>query len=146
VPATESDRVEVFLVHDDPVAIREIQDALYDSRIPSYLRVVHDAPKALAYLRREGKHAAVPRPNLILLGLPLTSRDSRAVLFEIRDNEELHSIPVVILSAPANSTDILAADGLKVSLVLTKPEDLEKLEALLISVQSLCLTVVETAN
>jgi serine/threonine protein kinase len=146
VPVADSERVEVFLIHDDPCTVRMIQDALYESRIPSYLRVVSDADKALAFLRREGKNAGVPRPNLILLGLPFVSADSRKVLLEIRDNEELHPIPVVILSAPANSTDVLAADGLKASLVLTKPEDLEKLEELIRTVHSLCLTVVEEPN
>jgi len=143
LPASDTERVEVFLIHDDACAIREIQDALYDSRIPSYLRVAHDAERALTFLRREGKYAGVPRPNLLLLGLPLTSRDSRRVVCEIRDNEALHSIPVVILSGKPGSSDILAADGVKASLVLTRPEDLEKLEALLRDVQSLCVTVVE---
>ena len=143
VPVAESEHVEVFLVHDDPCVVRTIQDALYDSRIPSCLRVVSDGDNALAFLRREGKYAAVPRPSLILLGLPLTARDSRKVLVEIRDNEALHPIPVVVLSAPPNSADILAADGLKASLVMTKPEDLEKLEELIRTVHSLCLTVIE---
>ena len=145
-PATDSDLVEVFLIHDDPCAVRTIQDALYDSRIPSCLRVVPDAAKAVAFLRRAGKYATVPRPNLILLGLPLTSRDSRTVLLAIRDDETLHTIPVVILSAPPNSNTILAADGLKATLVLTRPEDLVKFEDLLRTVHSLCLTVVETPS
>ncbi len=145
-PATDSEQVEVFLIHDDPCIIRTIQDALYDSKIPSYLRVVSDAAKALAFLRREGKYASVPRPNLLLLGLPLASADSRKILLEIRDNEALHPIPVVILSGPPNSGDLLAADGLTASLILTKPEDLEKLEELIRSVHSLCLTVVEATH
>jgi serine/threonine protein kinase len=146
VPVTERERVEVFLIHDDGCAVRTIQDALYDSRIPSYLRVVSDADKALAFLRREGKYVEVPRPDLILIGMPLVSRDARRVLLEIRDNVSLHPIPVVILSGPPNSRDILAADGLKASLVLTKPDDLEQLEELIRTVHSLCLTVVETPD
>ena len=144
LPATDSERVEVFLVHNNPRAVRMIQDALYESRIPSYLRVVNNAENAIAFLLREGKYQGAPRPNLILLGMPLTSRESRMVLLAIRDNESLHTIPVVILSAPPNSGDILAADGLQASLVLTKPEDLRKVAELLRSVHSLCLTVVET--
>ncbi len=143
VPVAESEHVEVFLVHDDGCVVRTIQDALYDSRIPSCLRVVSDGDKALSFLRREGKYTAVPRPNLILVGLPLTSPDSRKVLIEIRDNEVLHPIPVVVLSAPPNSSDILAAVGLKPSLVMTKAEDVDKLEELIRTVHSLCLTVVE---
>jgi two-component system response regulator len=144
VPATDSERVEVLLIHNDPCAVRQVQDSLYESRIPSFLRVVSDADKAVACLRREGKYATVPRPNLILLGLPLDSRDGRAVLKAIRDDELLHAIPMVILAAPANSGAILAADGLKASLILSKPEDLSKVEDLLRSVHEMCQTVVES--
>jgi serine/threonine protein kinase len=143
VSVPDCEHVEVFLVHDDACAIRTIQDALYDSRIPSCLRVVSDGAKALSFLSRRAPYTGVPRPSLILIGLPLTSPDSRKVLIEIRDNETLHPIPVVILSAPPNSSDVLAADGLKASLVMTKPEDLGKLEELIRTVHSLCLTVVE---
>src|SRR5271157_2022053 len=99
--------IEILLVEDSPGDIRLTIEALKDGKIHNRLSVVNDGVEALAFLRRQGKYAKVPRPDLILLDLNLPKKDGREVLMEIKQEEDLKRIPVVVLSISTAEKDIL---------------------------------------
>ena len=76
--------VEILLVEDNPGDIRLTTEALRDGKMRNHLSVIEDGEEALAFLRRQGKYAAAPRPDLILLDLNLPKRDGLEVLAEDR--------------------------------------------------------------
>ena len=88
--------IEILLVEDNPGDARLACEALKEGRMLNRLRVVSDGFEALDFLRRKGRFAQAPRPDLILLDLNLPKKDGREVLNEIKDDPELRSIPVVV--------------------------------------------------
>jgi CheY-like chemotaxis protein len=99
--------IEVLLVEDSPGDVRLTMEAFKTAKMHINMRVVFDGEEAMEYLRREGKHADAPRPDLILLDLNLPKKDGREVLGEIKGNPALLTIPVVILTTSAAEADIL---------------------------------------
>src|ERR1700675_1860035 len=90
--------IEVLLVEDSPGDVRLTREAFKDAIVHINLHVASDGSEAMAFLRREGDYAMVRRPDLILLDLNLPKKVGREVLGEIKDNPELKTIPVVILT------------------------------------------------
>jgi serine/threonine protein kinase len=142
-PAEPTDRVEILLIHDDPSDILLAQEALEESGIPSNLRVVEDGREALAFLQRQDKYAHAPRPNLIILGNYLLASGSLEMLQELKNNQALRDIPLVVLTTSPKAGDVLKAHGFEVSLTVTRPEDLDAFQELIKSVHGLTLTLVE---
>src|SRR4051812_19808002 len=99
--------VEVLLVEDNPGDVRLTREALRDGRVRSNLHIAQDGVEALAFLRREGLYHDVPRPDLILLDLNLPKKDGREVLAEIKADERLRRIPVVVLTTSHAEQDVL---------------------------------------
>ncbi|MDI5942968.1 response regulator, partial [Micromonospora sp. DH15] len=97
-PADGKSPIEVLLVEDDPGDVLMTQEAFEEHKLRNRLTVVSDGAEALAYLRREGKYADAVAPDLILLDLNLPRRDGREVLEEIKQDEQLCRIPVVVLT------------------------------------------------
>lgn len=118
--------IEVLLVEDDPGDVLMTQEAFEEHKVRNRLNVVSDGADALAYLRREGKYADAVRPDLILLDLNLPRRDGREVLAEIKDDEVLRSIPVVVLTTSQADEDILRSYQLHANAYVTKPVDFER--------------------
>jgi CheY-like chemotaxis protein len=116
--------VNVLLVEDDPGDVLMTREA-FDEYLHNRLDVVTDGAEALAYLRREDPYADVPRPDLILLDLNLPRRDGREVLEEIKKDDELGRIPVVVLTTSAADEDILRSYQLHANAYVTKPVDFE---------------------
>ena len=100
-PADGKSPIEVLLVEDDPGDVLMTQEAFEEHKLRNRLTVVSDGAEALAYLRREGQYADAVAPDLILLDLNLPRRDGREVLEEIKKDEELRRIPVVVLTTSA---------------------------------------------
>src|SRR5256886_7537047 len=98
--------IEILLVEDNPGDARLTREALRDAKVRNHLHVAADGVEALAFLRREGKHEAVPKPDLILLDLNLPKKDGREVLDEIKRDDRLRHIPVVILTTSQAERDI----------------------------------------
>src|ERR1700722_812634 len=88
---------EILLVEDNPGDVELTQEALKSGKLITHLHVVPDGEEAMAFLRRQGKYAAVPRPDIVLLDLNLPKKDGREVLAEIKADENLKVIPVVVL-------------------------------------------------
>jgi CheY-like chemotaxis protein len=140
--ATEGAPVDILLVEDNPGDVRLTQEALREGKIRNRLTVAKDGVEALAMLRREGPHANVPRPDLILLDLNLPRKDGREVLADIKADDSLRRIPVVVLTTSKAEEDILKTYDLHANCYITKPVDLEQFIEVIKSIDDFWLTVV----
>ena len=135
--------IEVLLVEDDPGDVLMTQEAFEEHKVRNKLTVVSDGEEALAYLRREGKYADAPRPDLVLLDLNLPRIDGREVLAEIKKDGELCRIPVVVLTTSAADTDILRSYQLHANAYVTKPVDFDSFIAVVRQIDEFFVSVVK---
>ena len=140
---TDAEAIEVLLVEDNPGDVRLTREAFKDAKVHINLHVASDGTAALAFLKREGEHANVPRPDLILLDLNLPKKDGREVLKEIKENDTLKSIPIVILTTSASEADILRSYRLHANCYITKPVGLDGFLKVVNSIDSFWLSVVK---
>ena len=133
---------EVLLVEDSPGDVRLTREAFKDAKVHINLHVASDGAEAMEFLRREGKHADVPRPELILLDLNLPKKSGREVLEEIKGDPILMSIPVVILTTSASEQDVLRSYLLHANCFITKPVDLTGFLKVVKSIDNFWLSVV----
>jgi chemotaxis family two-component system response regulator Rcp1 len=117
--------VEILLVEDNPGDVRLSQEAWKESRVRNRLHVAVDGVEALAFLRREGRHAEAVRPHLILLDLNLPRKDGREVLADIKKDPALRQIPVVILSTSKAEQDVQRTYDLHANCYISKPLDMD---------------------
>jgi two-component system, chemotaxis family, response regulator Rcp1 len=139
---TSPQPVEILLVEDNPGDARLTQEALKDGKVYNNLTVVPDGVEAMAYLRREGRYAKASQPDLILLDLNLPKKDGREVLQEIKADERLRLIPVVVLTSSAAEQDVLKSYGLHANCYVTKPVDLDQFIGAVKAIENFWLTVV----
>jgi CheY-like chemotaxis protein len=118
--------IEVLLVEDDPGDVMMTQEAFQEHQVNNRLRVVSDGDEALSYLRREGQYAEAARPDLILLDLNLPRRDGREVLAEIKTDDTLRPIPVIVLTTSQADEDIVRSYQLHANAYVTKPVDFDR--------------------
>ncbi|MEV5826643.1 response regulator [Spirillospora sp. NPDC052242] len=135
--------IEVLLVEDDPGDVLLTTEAFEHNKVQNFLHVVEDGEKAMAFLRREGEYADKPRPDLILLDLNLPRKDGREVLSEIKDDEELRSIPVVVLTTSEADEDILRSYHLHANAYVTKPVDFERFVSVVRRIDDFFVSVVK---
>ena len=135
--------IKILLVEDNPGDVRLIVEVLKENKVLNNLHVVEDGVEAMAFLRREGKYADAPRPDIILLDLNLPKKDGREVLAEIKTDENLKRIPVVILTMSKAEEDILKAYDLYANCYITKPVDLEQFITVVKSIEDFWLTIVK---
>ena len=135
--------IEILLVEDNPGDVRLTEEALKEGRIAVNMRVANDGLEALAMLRREGKYADFPTPDLVLLDLNMPRMDGREVLRQIKTDENLKRIPVVVLTTSAAEKDILQAYGLHANCYITKPVEFDQFMEIIKSIEGFWLTVVK---
>jgi CheY-like chemotaxis protein len=135
--------IEVLLVEDDPGDVLMTREAFEDHKVRNNLHVVSDGVEALAFLRRQGDHAAAPRPDLILLDLNLPRKDGREVLAEVKGDDDLRRIPVVVLTTSDADEDILRSYDLHANAYVTKPVDFEQFLSAVRQVDEFFLSVVK---
>jgi two-component system, chemotaxis family, response regulator Rcp1 len=116
--------LEILLVEDSWGDVFLISEAFRDSRFPVNLNIVTDGEDALAYLKREGKHAEAPEPNLVLLDLNLPRMDGRTFLRRIKAHPRFKRLPVVVLTSSRLDTDMREVSEMKADQYLVKPSDL----------------------
>ena len=138
--------VEILLVEDSPGDIRLTQEALKESKISNNLHVVMDGEEAIAFLKKEGKFSEKPRPDLILLDLNLPKKDGREVLAEIKKDEDLKRIPVVVLTISEAEEDVLKSYNLYANCYITKPVDLNQFIKVILSIENFWFTIVKLPN
>ncbi|MAS33051.1 MAG: response regulator [Anaerolineaceae bacterium] len=134
--------IEILLVEDNPGDVRLTQEAFNESKIHNNLNVARDGVEAIAFLRREGVYANAPRPDIILLDLNLPRKDGREVLHEIKGDEDLKRIPVVILTTSDDEHDILQSYNLHANCYITKPVDLSSFIRIIRNIKDFWLTIV----
>ena len=138
--------IDILLVDDSEGDARLSLEAMRDSKIRNKMHHVVDGEEAMAFLRKEGKYSKVPRPDLILLDLNLPKKDGREVLAEIKNDDELKRIPVVVLTVSSTEEDILKSYNLHANCFITKPLDLSQFMKVVQSVEDFWLTIVKLPN
>jgi CheY-like chemotaxis protein len=134
--------MDVLLVEDSPGDVRLTREAFREANGAIHLHVACDGVEAMAFLRRQGAHAGAPRPDLILLDLNLPKMDGREVLAHIKEDQELKTIPTVILTMSEAEADIVASYQLQANCYLSKPVQLDEFESLVRSINDFWLTKV----
>lgn len=119
----------VLLVEDEPADAHLVKVALRENRLLTELHVAADGVEALEFLRRQGRHADAPRPNLILLDLNMPRMDGREFLAVVKEDGELADIPVVVLTTSDVERDVTASYQLCAAGFITKPVDMEQFTA-----------------
>jgi chemotaxis family two-component system response regulator Rcp1 len=140
---TETGKVaDILLVEDNPGDVRLTQEAFREGKIRVNLHIVRDGEEAMAFLRNEGEFEKVPRPDLILLDLNLPRKDGREVLAELKGDDDLKSIPVVILTVSKAEEDVLKTYHLNANAYIVKPVDLDQFIKVIRVIEDFWLSVV----
>ena len=135
--------VNVLLVEDDPADVELTREGLKDSKMMMTLNVVNDGIEAMKYLRREAPHTDAVRPDLIILDLNMPKKDGREVLRELKADDGLKSIPVVVLTTSQAAWDIQKCYELGANCWITKPIGLDEFIKIVGTVQDFWFTVVK---
>ncbi len=134
--------VEILMVEDNQGDVDLTREGLDSSKIYNHLHVVEDGEKAMAFLRRRGPYADAPRPDLILLDLNLPRKDGREVLAEIKSDDDLKRIPVVILTSSRAEEDIVKSYNLHANCYISKPIELIQFLNVVRSIENFWLSIV----
>lgn len=134
--------IEILLVEDSKGDVGLIEEVFEDAKIRNNLRVVEDGEEAILYLRGEGQFSGVLRPDIILLDLNLPKKDGREVLEEIKNDDDLKKIPVVVLTTSKAEADVLKSYNLHANAYVTKPVDFDQFIKVIKSIEDFWLEVV----
>jgi CheY-like chemotaxis protein len=140
---TEFKSINILLVEDNPGDVRLTIEVLKDNRIVNKLSLAGDGEEALKYLRKEKGYENVTKPDLILLDLNLPKIDGRQVLAEIKNDEKLKRIPVIVLTTSKSEEDILKMYNLHANCYITKPIDLKQFMKVIKTIEEFWLTIVK---
>ncbi|WP_033365166.1 response regulator [Mastigocladopsis repens] len=135
--------IEVLLVEDNPGDVQLTRIAFEDSKISVNLNVVVDGVEAMAFLRKQENYADMHTPDIILLDFNLPKKDGREVLAEIKADETLRRIPVVVLTTSGAEEDVLRAYNLCANCYITKPVDFDQFVKIVHSIENFWFTVVK---
>ena len=134
--------IEILLVEDSAGDVRLVQEALQEAKVRNSMAVVGDGVEALAYLRRQGRYARAPRPGLVLLDLNLPRKNGFEVLQEIKADDNLKRIPVVVLTTSQSEQDVVKSYDLSANAYITKPVDLEQFLVVVKAIEDFWLEIV----
>ena len=135
--------VEILLVEDNEGDVGLIEEVFEEAKIRNNLHVAEDGEEAILFLHGEGKFSGSPRPDIILLDLNLPKKDGREVLREIKEDNNLKNIPVVILTTSGAEKDILRSYALHSNAYVTKPLDFDQFIMVVKSIANFWLEVVK---
>lgn len=135
--------LEILLVEDNPGDIRLIKEILKETKIQNNIQVAMDGEAALKLLFNLDSLNTAPRPDLILLDLNLPKIDGRELLSEIKDSDDLKSIPVVILTTSTAEEDIIETYKNHANSYITKPVDLDHFIRVVESIKDFWLSIVK---
>ncbi len=138
-----SDTIDILLVEDNPADVLLAREALEESKLLCNLHVVNDGEAAMAFLRQEGDYKAMPRPDLVLLDLNLPRKDGREVLQEIKADERIRSIPVVVLTMSQADEDTMKTYQAGANCFITKPIEFDQFIKVVRSIEEFWFTIVK---
>ena len=133
---------EILLVEDNPADVELTQYMMKKGKLVVNLHVAADGFEAMAFLRREGKYADVPRPDMILLDLNLPGMDGREVLAEVKGDPALKAIPVVVLTTSQSEEDVLKSYNLGANCFITKPVGMDEFAKVVSTIDDFWFTIV----
>jgi two-component system, chemotaxis family, response regulator Rcp1 len=134
--------IEILLVEDSPSDAEFTVEALKEAKVRNHLSIAEDGVQAMEFLRQQGKYAQAPRPDLVMLDLNLPRKDGREVLAEMKADDRLRTIPVVVLTTSRAEEDVLRAYQLYANCYITKPVDFQQFLNVVRSIESFWLFVV----
>ncbi|HAL46904.1 MAG: response regulator [SAR202 cluster bacterium] len=137
-------QVEILLVEDILDDVIMTKRALKKGKVSNNVNVVSNGVEALSYLRREESYADAPRPDLILLDLNMPKKDGREVLAEIKSDDQLKQIPVIVLTTSQAEQDILDAYSLHANCYIAKPVDLGEFMKIIDSLENFWFNIATT--
>jgi CheY-like chemotaxis protein len=138
----ETRPIEILLIEDSPSDTALTIEALEEGKIANNLSHVEDGVEAMDFLMRQGKYKNAPRPDLIMLDLNLPRKDGREVLAEIKNDESLKIIPIIVLTTSRSDKDILQSYRLNANCYITKPVDFRQFMEVVRSIEKFWLSVV----
>jgi len=134
--------VTILIIEDNPTDVMIMQEALSSAKVRINLHVAHDGVAGLEFLLRRGDHAEAPRPDLILLDLNMPRKNGHEVLAEIKADETLRNIPVVVLTTSPAENDVARAYGAHVNCYIRKPADFDRFVEVVQSIEHFWFSVV----
>ena len=134
--------IDILLVEDNPGDVRLAQEALKESKVRNKLFIVEDGVEAMGFLRQTGKYKDAPRPDLILLDLNLPRKSGREVLTEVKTDDNLRRIPVVVLTVSKAEEDIVKCYDHHANCYITKPLDFNQFIEVTKSIEDFWLNIV----
>ena len=140
---TDGKAIEILLVEDNPGDARLAKEALRESKLRNNLNIVVDGVEAMDYLHKKGKYADATTPDLVLLDLNLPKKDGREVLAEVKADDKLKRIPVVILTTSTAEEDVLKTYDLHANCYISKPIDLDQFMKVVKSIEDFWTTIVK---
>lgn len=135
--------ISILLVEDNPADIRLTQEALKESKLVNHIDVVTAGDAAMMFLRREGEYSGARRPDLVLLDLNLPRKSGQEVLEEMKADENLKTIPVVVLTASRAEQDVIMSYDLSCNCYVIKPLDFDQFELVVQAIQDFWFTIVK---
>jgi chemotaxis family two-component system response regulator Rcp1 len=134
--------VNILLVEDNPGDVRLTKEALRDAKVRNTMETVPDGVEAMAFLRKEGRYQHSTRPDLILLDLNLPKKSGLEVLKEVKADEDLRSIPVVVLTTSQAEQDIVKSYDLHANAYIAKPVELSQFITVVKAIEDFWLEIV----
>ena len=138
--------VEILLIEDTPGDARLTREALKDGKVRNSLHIVYDGEEATDFLFKRNQYKNASRPDLIILDLNLPKKNGQEVLAEIKADDSLKSIPVIILTISKQEQDIIRSYNLHANCFLIKPIDLNQFFEVIKSIEDFWLTLVKLPN
>ena len=139
----DANPIEILLVEDNEGDVGLVEEVFEDARIRNIIHVAEDGEEAMEFLNKEKRFNNAPTPDLILLDLNLPGKDGREVLEEIKKDDKLKSIPVVVLTTSKAEEDIIKSYDLHANSYITKPVDFEQFIRVVKSIEDFWLEVVK---
>ena len=135
--------IDILIVEDNPGDARLIKEVINGNKIQCQLHLVKDGVEAMNFLNRKEEFTDSPRPDLIFLDLNLPKKDGREVLAEIKTDDNLKQIPVVVMTTSQAEEDILKAYSLHANCYVTKPLDLDQFVNVVKSIEDFWFSLVK---
>jgi two-component system, chemotaxis family, response regulator Rcp1 len=142
-PSNAARPVQILIVEDNPADARLVREVMRDSKVLNEIHWVPDGVEALAFLRRQGKYPNAPRPNLIFLDLNMPRKDGREVLREIKDDDSLRRIPIVVMTSSQAEEDVARAYDQHANCYVRKPIDFEQFHSVVKTLENFWFATVE---
>jgi len=142
-PVQHAEPIIILLAEDNPADFHLTAEAMKESKIRNQLFHVNDGVEVLEFLRRKGKYADVPSPDVILMDLNMPRKDGRRTLQEIKEDPDLKGIPVVILTISDAEEDIIKSYDLHANCYVTKPMDLDEFARVVKGIEDFWFTIVK---